>query len=132
MWHSTPQPISHMCHVWCGPSQEPQWGDFLATSRLLLGAGTPAAALARPKRQEECAWPAGERKACRTPHKASAGRTPAKQSPVGPVAGLEDTADMPPPSIDAGPLTLRPFREADIAWVCQVSQDPAVQRNLAE
>ena len=46
--------------------------------------GTPAAGLARPKRQAECAWPAGERKACRTPHKASAGRTPAKQSPRSP------------------------------------------------
>jgi RimJ/RimL family protein N-acetyltransferase len=39
---------------------------------------------------------------------------------------------MPPPSIDAGPLTLRPFREADIAWVCEVSQDSAIQHNLAE
>jgi hypothetical protein len=27
---------------------------------------------------------------------------------------------MPPPVIEAGPLTLRPFRETDIAWVCQV------------
>ena len=47
-------------------------------------------------------------------------------------AGLGDTAGLPPPIIDAGPLTLRPFREADIAWVCEVSHDPAVQRNLAE
>ena len=39
---------------------------------------------------------------------------------------------MPPPVIEAGPLTLRPFREADIAWVCEVSQDPAIQRNLAQ
>jgi hypothetical protein len=39
---------------------------------------------------------------------------------------------MPPPIIDAGPLTLRPFRETDIAWVCEVSRDPAVQHNLAE
>ena len=39
---------------------------------------------------------------------------------------------MPPPVIEAGPITLRPFREADIAWVYEVSQDPAIQRNLAE
>jgi RimJ/RimL family protein N-acetyltransferase len=39
---------------------------------------------------------------------------------------------MPPPVIEAGPLTLRPFREADIPWVCAVSQDPEIQRNLAE
>jgi RimJ/RimL family protein N-acetyltransferase len=39
---------------------------------------------------------------------------------------------MPPPVIEAGPLTLRPFGEADIAWVYEVSQDPAIQRNLAE
>ena len=39
---------------------------------------------------------------------------------------------MPPPVIEAGPLTLRPFRETDIAWVCEVSQDPAIQHNLAE
>jgi RimJ/RimL family protein N-acetyltransferase len=39
---------------------------------------------------------------------------------------------MPPPVIEAGPCTLRPFREADIPWVCEVSQDPAIQRNLAE
>jgi RimJ/RimL family protein N-acetyltransferase len=38
---------------------------------------------------------------------------------------------MAPPTIDAGPLTLRPFCEADIAWVCEVSQDPAIQRSLA-
>jgi RimJ/RimL family protein N-acetyltransferase len=39
---------------------------------------------------------------------------------------------MPPPVIEAGPLVLRPFAEDDIGWVCEVSQDPAVQRNLAE
>jgi RimJ/RimL family protein N-acetyltransferase len=39
---------------------------------------------------------------------------------------------MPPPVIEAGPLTLRPFRESDIPWVYEVSQDPAIQRNLAE
>ncbi|HEX4256615.1 MAG TPA: GNAT family N-acetyltransferase [Streptosporangiaceae bacterium] len=39
---------------------------------------------------------------------------------------------MPPPVIEAGPLTLRPFHEADIAWVYGVSQDPAIQRNLTE
>jgi RimJ/RimL family protein N-acetyltransferase len=39
---------------------------------------------------------------------------------------------MPPPVIEAGPLTLRPFAEADIPWVCEVSQDPGIQRNLAE
>jgi RimJ/RimL family protein N-acetyltransferase len=39
---------------------------------------------------------------------------------------------MPPPVIEAGPLTLRPFGEDDIGWVCQVSQDPAIQANLAE
>jgi RimJ/RimL family protein N-acetyltransferase len=39
---------------------------------------------------------------------------------------------MPPPVIEAGPLTLRPFRESDIAWVYEVSQDPGIQRNLAE
>jgi RimJ/RimL family protein N-acetyltransferase len=39
---------------------------------------------------------------------------------------------MPPPVIETGPLTLRPFREADIAWVYEVSQDPEIQRNLAE
>jgi len=39
---------------------------------------------------------------------------------------------MPPPVIEAGPLTLRPFGEDDIAWVCQVSQDPAIQANLPQ
>ena len=39
---------------------------------------------------------------------------------------------MPPPVIKAGPLTLRPFGEDDIGWVCQVSQDPAIQANLVE
>ena len=39
---------------------------------------------------------------------------------------------MPPPVIEAGPLTLRPFHETDIAWVYEVSQDPAIQRNLPE
>ena len=39
---------------------------------------------------------------------------------------------MPPPVIQTGPLTLRPFIEADIAWVYEVSKDPAIQRNLAQ
>ena len=39
---------------------------------------------------------------------------------------------MPPPVIEAGPIVLRPFAEDDIGWVCEVSQDPAVQRNLSE
>src|ERR1700761_8043289 len=39
---------------------------------------------------------------------------------------------MPPPVIKAGPFTLRPFRDADIAWVCEVSQDPAIQGNLPQ
>jgi RimJ/RimL family protein N-acetyltransferase len=33
-------------------------------------------------------------------------------------------------TIPAGWLTLRPFAEADIPWVCEVSQDPAIQHNL--
>jgi RimJ/RimL family protein N-acetyltransferase len=39
---------------------------------------------------------------------------------------------MPPPVIETGPLVLRPFAEDDVDWVCEVSQDPAIQRNLAE
>jgi RimJ/RimL family protein N-acetyltransferase len=39
---------------------------------------------------------------------------------------------MPPPVIEAGPFTLRPFRDADIAWLCEVSQDPAIQGNLPQ
>jgi hypothetical protein len=39
---------------------------------------------------------------------------------------------MPPPVIEAGPVTLRPFNEADIVWVYEMSQDPAIQRSLAE
>lgn len=35
-------------------------------------------------------------------------------------------------TIPAGWLALRPFAEADIAWVCEVSQDPAIQRNLTQ
>lgn len=42
------------------------------------------------------------------------------------------TAVMEQPTIRAGWLTLRPFTEADILWVCEVSQDPAIQRNLAQ
>lgn len=32
---------------------------------------------------------------------------------------------MPPPVIEAGPLTLRPFGEDDIGWVCEVSHPRA-------
>jgi RimJ/RimL family protein N-acetyltransferase len=35
---------------------------------------------------------------------------------------------MEAPTIGAGWLTLRPFTAADIGWVCDVSQDPALQR----
>ena len=35
---------------------------------------------------------------------------------------------MEAPTIRAGWLTLRPFTAADIGWVCDVSQDPALQQ----
>ena len=37
---------------------------------------------------------------------------------------------MPPPVIEAGPFTLRPFCDADVARVHEVSRDPAIQGNL--
>jgi RimJ/RimL family protein N-acetyltransferase len=39
---------------------------------------------------------------------------------------------MPPPVIEAGPVTLRPFGGDDIGWGCQASQDPVIQANLPE
>jgi hypothetical protein len=59
---ATPAPPTPPAPESCG------WGDFLATSRLRASRGDPCG---RPgqakKRQAECAWPAGERKACRHP-----------------------------------------------------------------
>jgi RimJ/RimL family protein N-acetyltransferase len=43
---------------------------------------------------------------------------------------MNETASMEPHIIAAGWLTLRPFAPADIPWVYDVSQDPAIQRNL--
>ena len=44
------------------------WSDFLATSRLRASRGDPCGRPGQAKSgQAECAWPAGERRACRPP-----------------------------------------------------------------
>jgi hypothetical protein len=57
-----------MWHVWCDPTQESWVGWSFSHLPAPSFAGTPAAGPARPKSgQAECAWPAGERRACRHP-----------------------------------------------------------------